>query len=593
MEHYRRHFWSLFLEFIELFEQMTYRGIPLPLLANFNYYVHADRRLVWRMMEANFLPFLKKPISSQAEIQPAFDARLKSTGQLAPRKNPNGHILIHHGSVTRFPPGFMEAFHAGNSALIPGDITGVELPFHVQLELQKITAEYLAKAEATFAAYSDHPAFGNEAFQQKYYRDIPLMLQHIEAAHRQLDLHAAASCLLVGTTEFLPERVLAIAAGQKGIPSICFQHGVMMGEPSFMPVFATRQAVYGQYEKDWYVRRGVTPDRVEITGHPRFDVIHTLPHLTREELNRELGINSDKQMVLVATHPHEPFWVALVEHLASDSGIQVVIKPHPHEVSWGLLAEYQRMAAKWAHVKLCADGPLLYDLVPHADAVVMSSSTVGLEAMMSGKPVLALRTLGDYYDQEKLGPFTQKDPKICADTIIALLENPNLRREAETLRQQFLAYAYPHRYSSPRVAEVIEELSGVRLYNSAANLRKKVVRNAGGAVFMIDKGRKRLIAYPVILEQWGLPLDRIEQVDQAFLRSLPYGPVVSAKEDFWEEGDVFMNAGGAVFLAEDGKRRLIPSPDVLARLGYSIDEVPFIPDSFIQLLPQGPTVQGR
>lgn len=326
------------------------------------------------------------------------------------------------------------------------------------------------RARAIFSQLETHPIFGHPQFQQTFLSDIPRMVRRLVAVYHFFD-SVDVSCIVVGTTELLEERILAVVAAEKGIPSICMQHGVVMGEPSFMPVFAAKQGVYGHYEAEWYRRRGVSEDRVEIIGHPRFDSIFTRTAKTRQEVERILGLDPEKKSVLIATQPEDLFWTQFIELLLSRSLLQVIIKPHPTEVVAGSVGQYEALCSRYSSAKLIrrTGDPLtkafgfevdLYDAIPNVDLLVTSSSTVGLEAMLFGKPTFFLHSLGDYYDKARLGDAVHRDASKLVTFILHFLQDASVQTYVEGKRKEFLAYAYPQQLSSDRLKSLIERITG-------------------------------------------------------------------------------------------------------------------------------------
>lgn len=107
------------------------------------------------------------------------------------------------------------------------------------------------------------------------------MIEKINMAYFIFEEHDISS-VIVGTTEDITNRVLTLISKSKGIPSYCLQHGAIMGEEAFFPIFATKQIVYGEYEREWYFRRGGADSQIEILGHPRYDDIFEKKHLEKK-----------------------------------------------------------------------------------------------------------------------------------------------------------------------------------------------------------------------------------------------------------------------------------------------------------------------
>lgn len=109
------------------------------------------------------------------------------------------------------------------------------------------------------------------------------MIEKLNMAHfifKEQDI----SGVIVGTTEDITSRALTFLSSSEGIPSYCLQHGAVMGEEAYFPVFATKQVVYGKYEEDWYLQKGVSESQIEILGHPRYDEIFDRVYMDKKNL---------------------------------------------------------------------------------------------------------------------------------------------------------------------------------------------------------------------------------------------------------------------------------------------------------------------
>ncbi len=89
--------------------------------------------------------------------------------------------------------------------------------------------------------------------------------------------------------------------------------------------------------------------------------------------------------------PHCEDQLSLVEQVADTlpPGIDLVLKEHPMSVGRNSLRLLRRLRAR-PNVRLVAPGHSSHDLIRRAEAVVVISSTVGLEALLYKKPVLTL-----------------------------------------------------------------------------------------------------------------------------------------------------------------------------------------------------------
>ncbi|UFJ42522.1 hypothetical protein LOK74_08535 [Brevibacillus humidisoli] len=478
MDMYRRHYWSLFLDFIDAFKSLNHKGIPLPLLSHFNEYLAVSKEARNELMKPGLEQHIKAKLHSNEQIQHGFDSLMKTIKRDRGSKRRSGKILLCMGGALRIPDQTLQQFFDPSQTVFVSSWK-IQNPHYCGIpihslpdygaDVRDLTHQLATKAKAIFSACGDHPVFGNPLFQQKFLDEIPLMVEGVDAAYHYLN-QVPAKCVIVGTTALMPERILTIIAASQGIPSICLQHGVVMGEPGYMPVFASKMAVYGHYEREWYLDRGVSDDCIEITGHPRFDRIFTESFMSQSHLSEQLGLHPQKKSVLIITQDNDDFWPQFVDLLVQHSWMEIIIKPHPQEIVMGRLPIYEAICEKHPSVKLLRprfkaekvfDFEVgLYDLLPNVDLIAVGSSTVGLEAMLFGKPVVFLNSIGDYYNQQRLDPFVQRDPEKLIQIMKGLIDDVAVQNDADKKRKAFVEYAYPVKCSGKKLMELIDKLAG-------------------------------------------------------------------------------------------------------------------------------------
>lgn len=466
-EIYLKHYWVLYMEFIEAFKKLTYQKIPLPLLANFYQYIPED--LKQEMYDPGFRRYLKQKYFAKESIQPYFDSVLKAI-KVTPMPKQSASMTLLNYDYLRFPAEtYQRHFRSDNTAILMRNKPRIEtfegLPIHTLGDYYHNTdeksQELVKKAEKIFSTrrYRNHYVFGQKKVQQKFLANIPLMVQQISAIEKLLN-NVPVSTIVVGTAEDIISRTLAIKSLIREIPSICMQHGAIMGEEAFLPVFTTNVAVYGEYEKNWYMERGLQEQRINVIGHPRYDNIFIKEPISKETFLEDYGLDEQKKQILVITHPIKPeTCVELVEELVKTPSFEIIIKPHPWEIGKKKCASYVQLSEKYKQIKvLLSRKENLYDILPNVDVVIIGVSTVGLEAMLFGKPVFVLRDkLYRYYDQ--MGKFSIEDAATLSNVITTYFEDEQCRLDVEEQRKLFLANSYPQKLSGEKLIDLIKELT--------------------------------------------------------------------------------------------------------------------------------------
>ncbi|WP_096199087.1 capsular polysaccharide export protein, LipB/KpsS family [Bacillus sp. FJAT-45350] len=463
-EIYLKHYWLLFIEFIETFKELTHNNIPLALLANFYQYI--DENVKKEMHEESFRQKIKQERLKMEEIQPYFENLLEPIKSPLKEKKPGPTLL--NFAYLRFPlETFHDEFRPEQTAVLMGRKTkdnsyqGISIYHLVDYEKKNTEEEVLLirKAKQIFTNNSNHILFSNHFFINKFISQIPTMIRILNSVKNFLT-EVPISCVIVGTTEDLISRTLAIVSASKGIPSICMQHGALMGEEAFLPIFTTKVAVYGGYEKQWYLARGAIEEQVEIIGHPRYDTIFKRESMPKKQFQEEFNLDPKKQYILIATQPgSQKKWSQLVKKLIKNTDYEIIIKPHPWEIGKKNYSIYEALGNKYKSVKLILNKTIsIYDILPNIDLVIVKTSTVGLEAMLLNKRVIVLKdSMYPYYDQ--LGKFANDDISSVVKQINQLFIDTKLQQEFEETRNQFLTNSYPQKLSGIRLIELIRKLT--------------------------------------------------------------------------------------------------------------------------------------
>ena len=149
---------------------------------------------------------------------------------------------------------------------------------------------------------------------------------------------------------------------------------------------------------------GVSPDRVVVTGAPRFDAFFAMkPSTTRERFCGELGLDARCPYVLYLCSsefvaPREvdfvKRWIASLRNSAAQAvrSCGVLVRPHPAHLKQWKNVDLSASAdvALWHEKETMNADQGLYDSLHHSSAVVGLNTSAMIEAGILDKPVLAL-----------------------------------------------------------------------------------------------------------------------------------------------------------------------------------------------------------
>ncbi|MCJ7841352.1 CDP-glycerol glycerophosphotransferase family protein [Lederbergia sp. NSJ-179] len=470
MSIYLSNYWSLYSDFINLLKDVKYREIPIALMTNFYQQINDD--LKKEMEHPDFATRLNDAsINELSQIQPFFE-QILSPLKKPLKRQPNGKILINQ-DYTRIPVNVLQEHFSPKHTIILSrskntDIHGIPNEFNGQFkkETNKISEQLISEVRFIFEKQEDHPALSHSFFVNTFLQRISMIVETLELVFNLFDQRHIAT-VLIGTTEDIGSRALAVIASMRGIPCICLQHGLLIGEEAFIPMFASYAAVYGEYEKRWYLARGLEAERVKAIGHPKFDEIFHSSRLPKNVFLKKYQLDPNKITLLIATGPYldRLKFTTMISELVKNKNYQILIKPHPWEIGKNKIDLYREIGSKSKSVHIITDRKVnTHDLIFHSDGVLTTLSTVGLESLLFNKPVFIYYFIEhnryyDYYD--RLSKFMNHDP-LELTKVISLYFNSQIKTEYENIKNQFLLDSYASKTSGKELSNLIFQLSGVR-----------------------------------------------------------------------------------------------------------------------------------
>ena len=265
-----------------------------------------------------------------------------------------------------------------------------------------------AHGERLAAGSPAHPAVPlseSIAYLGANYRDLENALGVEEAARRYASdgracflpistmrgiLREIAPDALLVTSAPRAERAAVLAARELGIPAVVVVDLFALSEIEVLkdPDFGTVVCVLAATVRARLVAAGRPAAHLRITGNPVFDrLAEPTLHARGQALREARGWRAEQRVVTWASQP-EPsdpqlarrIEATLIAALEVYPAWQVVIRPHPSE----------QFVLPNAHPRLTlstrADD--LHTLLAASDVVVTMTSTVGLEAVLLGKPLV-------------------------------------------------------------------------------------------------------------------------------------------------------------------------------------------------------------
>ena len=218
----------------------------------------------------------------------------------------------------------------------------------------------------------------------------------------------------------------ATAVGHEmGAASYFIQHGLLGHDRFESRVTAQRQLLWGEWDRRQRIALGFPPDSLSVTGYPNVDATPSAESARDEWWSAGAALKllylpslTTGQWVSPANAAH--LRDAVVDAARRMPGAELVIKVHPSERSDAFDSWNARVVREGTAPRL----------IRHADAVIVSTSTSGLEACALDKPVIVLKADGvrvfPQYEAHGAVLFAQ-DADGLLEHLQSLRDDPELR----------------------------------------------------------------------------------------------------------------------------------------------------------------------
>ena len=275
-----------------------------------------------------------------------------------------------------------------------------------------------------------------------------------------------------------------------------------------------RVLVWNEHQKqEAMTYHDVSPDRIVVTGAPRFDDFFSMrPTTTRDEFCARAGLDASRPFLLYLCSsnfvaPDEVSfvrtWAQAVRRDPALESCGILVRPHPANAESWDSADLCQMAnaAVWGESPKVQADPMLYDSLHHCAAVVGLNTSAMIEAGILGKPVFTIQTsefaggqeqtLHFHYLLARNGGLVEVADELTGHLhqLTQVLANPS---EAESRSRRFVeSFVRPRGLDRPVAPIVVDEIEQV------ARLKKNPQRTtlwqlAAGRALLAALKRRRL-----------------------------------------------------------------------------------------------------
>ena len=305
---------------------------------------------------------------------------------------------------------------------------------------------------------------------------------YLEGAFRALDAHKPRA-VVITTDRRMVDRALALAARRRGIPTLLYWGGAVLGrDRANLFDVADRVLVLGDHVRNLLVKQGVPPARLVVLGDPRSDEVRrTAPETLRAKVFAELDLDPKRPLVVMVSKyvsllfshgEKQAFYRTVRDATRALGAVNVVVKPHPNHENLEVLRK-DLESLGWRDVTLTGGDYDIQRLFGAADVALMVTSMAGIEAMALGCPVVAVQAPGKDFEGPGMPPYVSAgavervdagDAGGLAKTVRRLLDDP-VARAALVERGRAFAASYVHPVDGAlgeRLEALVAELAGGR-----------------------------------------------------------------------------------------------------------------------------------
>jgi hypothetical protein len=232
----------------------------------------------------------------------------------------------------------------------------------------------------------------------------------------------------------------------------------------------SKMAVFGSADKELFVSEGISPERIVVTGNPKFDYLFSAKESgCKSKICQRWEITEDKDIILLLTdgfvrigvwtlEQGRQFIMAICKATSKLPQSKLIIKLHPlieKEV------DYQQIVKDLPEPPIiCQDVPLS-ELLHACSLAITVSSTAGLEAMAAGKPLLIVNLFRDetLFDETNGAIIVRKE-----SDLLPALESILYHGLSEQMKEAANKFVYQHAYvqdgkAAKRIADLIVQMA--------------------------------------------------------------------------------------------------------------------------------------
>jgi hypothetical protein len=217
-------------------------------------------------------------------------------------------------------------------------------------------------------------------------------------------MRSVRPAMVITTNSPRAEQAAIQTARALGVPSVCLVDLLGIWERDLLarPDYADAVCVLNEAVRDSLLKAGRPPADLRVTGNPAFDTLHDPALKALGAQYRQQARWDRLHVCLYASSPEpigipgvpgtgDPAWPrrierSLVDAVRENPALALWVRRHPSEASADEVA-----LANHPRIRVATSGMSLHACIQASDEVIVTGSTVGVEASLAGKPVTQVR----------------------------------------------------------------------------------------------------------------------------------------------------------------------------------------------------------
>ena len=217
-------------------------------------------------------------------------------------------------------------------------------------------------------------------------------------------------------------RIASLYAKEHQISSFVLQHGATVGGYGYLPVTSDRMLVWGELSKKWFLDRGQDELKLIPVGSPRMDAV------IYKGLDSSAPKHISRVLVVMSEMRHEKEFIEIIRDAFVQlrwPDIEIAVKLHPTGAADYVGVVEKIFSGSGLNYKVYG----VYDLktlLDESDLVFVTTSSVGMEAIIFNKPIMQFKTERLNYIQMSYEPYKCSHIFKNSGDIVHIMSQPDI-----------------------------------------------------------------------------------------------------------------------------------------------------------------------